>query len=491
MKKKPRKAGGLLSLERNYQSMKILIVAAEFSPHAKTGGLADATAGLSHALSRKGHDVRVLLPRYRNVPIKGAKPWLDTTRPSLVRLLELRRCDDEPTIYLNYTPELSDIEEIYAGDDRDALRFLSLCDAASALPAIIDWQPDVIHCHDWHAALVPLALWAHPSSKLIETPTMLTLHNIGYQGVFETSVFGKYGYTRMLQALPETFRATDTCNFLRIGLMTADEITTVSPTYAREIQTSQYGMGLEDLIQKRRRSLTGILNGVDYSTWDPRNDPYIEHNYDCPDANHKFLVKTELCAHVGLESSRDTPVIGVVSRLADQKGIDLIVAALPDLLKETKAHFVILGSGDSSLAAKIRDVAERFPLRVSFTEGYDEALAHKIIAGSDMFVIPSRYEPCGLTQLYSLRYGTVPIVRATGGLADTIHQFDPASGTGNGCVFLDADVEGVKWAVHTAIRWFSQTRDWQVLMRNAMSADYSWTARVGEYEVLYRRLMGL
>lgn len=473
--------------------MKILIVTAEFAPYAKTGGLADATAGLSHALSEAGHDVRVLIPRYPGIRVKGARAFLYRDGESVVRLFRLTRKRDGVRVYLCYVPSLSRVKDIYAGDDRDALRFLALSEAATAFSSTINWRPDVIHCHDWHAALVPTAIKAHNiclPDKAINTPTVLTLHNMGYQGVFPMTVFAKYGYERILSVLPRSESAQEHCNFLRVGILTADALTTVSPTYAREIQTVQFGMGLEDYIVKRRQSLTGILNGVDYSSWDPRNDPYLEQHYDRPEAGEKFAIKSELCERVGLRCARDIPVIGIVSRLAEQKGIDLIVDALPDLLKETNAVFAMLGSGDPKIGKTLHALASKNPQRVAFTEGYDEELAHLIIAGSDMFVVPSRYEPCGLTQLYSLRYGTIPIVRATGGLADTVHQFDPDSGTGNGCIFRDADADGLKWAVRTAMRWYAQPDAWLKLMGNAMSADFSWHARIPEYAALYGRLIG-
>jgi starch synthase len=248
-------------------------------------------------------------------------------------------------------------------------------------------------------------------------------------------------------------------------------------------------MGLEDILHARRNDLVGILNGVDYAIWDPRADPFIDTHYDRNDPTPKLEVKRSLCSAVGLPQNSDKPLIGVVTRLASQKGIDLLTAALPALLRDSQASFAVLGSGDAVLEQQLTDFAAREPERISYTRGYDEVLAHRILAGSDIVLVPSRYEPCGLTQLYALRYGSIPVVRSTGGLADTIQHFDAASGRGNGSVFEDADPQGLIWGVSQALGWFSDKAIWRRLIDNAMSADFSWQKQVGAYVAVYDRLL--
>jgi starch synthase len=488
--------------------MKILMVCSEFAPLAKTGGLADAVTGLSGALSARGHDVRVLLPKYAHLPPADVE-----TRPAgkpggKYRYLEIvpaaaaartpapagrgapattkaRRTG--PRIYLVDLAELTP-GPIYHGDQRDAGRFIRFADAAVELAAAVDWHPDVLHCHDWHAALVPLVQQARNPERAV--PTMLTLHNIGYQGIFADDVLTTYGLDEIRAvAAPDTLRG-GTINFLRAGLRSADVLTTVSPTYAGEIRTPAFGMGLEDVLNDRADDLIGILNGVDYDVWSPRSDPFIDTHYDSTNVAAKYRIKGKLEQRVGLLPDQNAPLLGVVSRLATQKGIDLVAAVLPTLVAATRANFVFLGNGDATVAAELRALAAAHPRRISFTEAYDEQLAHQIFAGSDIALVPSRYEPCGLTQMYALRYGTIPVVRATGGLADTIEHFDPTAGTGNGSVFRDADAPGFLWGVSCALGWFDDPRAWSRLMSNAMAADFSWRKQVRPYEAAYRELAG-
>jgi starch synthase len=474
--------------------MKILMVCAEFAPWAKTGGLADAVAGLSGALAASGHDVRVLLPRYSHVAApRGARHTVEGPGGPF-RLTELEpeppaepggRRRTPPRIFLLELGELT-ADVIYTGDARDAGRFLKLCAAAVAVSAGPGWRPDVLHCHDWHTALVPVLqrLAGHSA-----TPTVLTLHNVGYQGVFPDDVLAVHGFTGLEQMLPADALAGGGTNFLRAGLRAADRVTTVSPTYAQEIQRPEFGLGLDDLLRARGSDVIGILNGVDYGVWSPDRDPFLPQHYDTADLAPKRRIKQGLLERLVLAADLDAPLVGVVSRLVEQKGIDLLIAALPALLAETRAAFAVLGNGDAMLAAELRRLAMTHPSRVSFVDGYDEPLAHEIFAGSDLTVVPSRYEPCGLTQMYALRYGTIPVVRATGGLADTITHFDAATGIGNGSVFRDADPQGVLWGVRTALGWYADGATWQRLMRNAMAADFSWPHQIPRYEELYRSLL--
>src|SRR5690606_3542973 len=332
-------------------------------------------------------------------------------------------------------------DAVYMADERDGYRFLKLAEAAIAYDDAHGFTPDVVHCHDWHAALVPDLLCAAGRA----TPTVLTLHNIGYQGLFDAGVLAASRYSKLAETISSDARANGSVNFLRAGLRSATALTTVSPTYAREIRTPAFGMGLETILEERHAALTGILNGVDYETWSPESDPLLDVHYDARDVTPKTQLKAALCMDLGLDVEPKAPLLGVVSRLVSQKGIDLVAAVLPQLLAETRVRLALLGSGDDDVAAELERLAAAHPRRVSVTLGYDERLAHRILAGSDLALVPSRYEPCGLTQMYALRYGTIPVVRATGGLADTVRHFDPATGEGTGSVFLDADPGGLLW----------------------------------------------
>ena len=460
--------------------MNVLMVSSELTPLAKTGGLADAVAGLSNALAAAGHDVRVLLPRYSHLPASPAPLRGADARYSFHERHAPR--DGGVGVYLLELGELTG-NRIYLADDRDAGRFMRLADAAPALCAALDWRPDVIHCHDWHAALVPtLARLRMPNAP----PTILTLHNVGYQGLFHEGVLEAFDLPELRPTLPPETYGGGNVNFLRAGARAADVVSTVSETYAREILSPEFGMGLEDILRSRAEPVVGILNGVEYDVWGPTSDPFIAARYDAKNLAPKYRLKGALSVRLGLLPDQNAPLVGVVTRLAAQKGIDLVTAVLPTLLAESRANFAFLGSGEEQLAADLRRFATAHPRRVSFTEGYDEALAHQIFAASDITLVPSRYEPCGLTQMYALRYGTIPVVRATGGLADTIEHFDPARGTGNGSVFRDADFGGLLWGVRCALGWFDDPPAWSRLVANAMAADFSWEKQVRLYERLYR-----
>jgi starch synthase len=462
------------------------MVCAELAPLAKAGGLADAVAGLSAALGRNGHDVRVLLPSYRQAPRAPRVADTITHKPSGSRYVELGLDAGPLRVYVLDAPQLFGDGRIYMGDERDFARFMALNEAAVHFSAALDWTPDIVHCHDWHAGLVPALLRARNLSGAARS--ILTLHNIGYQGTFAASLLEE---RHRAELAPWIDASADPplINFLRTGVQTADLLSTVSPTYAREIQGSDYGMGLEDVLHARRDELVGILNGVDYAIWDPRVDPHVAVHYDRNDSGGKRDVKQALSAELGLTFGASRPLIGAVTRLVPQKGIDLLAALLPSLLETTDAAFAVLGTGDPDLERVLAETAARSPARVSVTCRYDEPLAHRILAGSDILLVPSRYEPCGLTQMYALRFGTIPVVRATGGLADTIEHFNPAQGTGNGSVFQHANVQGLAWGIGQALAWFADEAVWATLMRNAMAADFSWQRRVRQYVALYERVL--
>ena len=474
--------------------LRILMVCAEYQPIAKTGGLADAIAGLSRALAARGHDVRVLLPSYGGVHARlAAAPLrrLDATsvmRPAH-RFYRLPHEPTAPSIYLLDSPLFTG-PEIYCGDERDATRFMALADAALELGPDIDWQPDVVHCHDWHAGLVPGLLSARrrADDSLENTRSVLTIHNIGFQGVFPDTVLADYDDSYRHSLLGDA-PSDSTVNFLRSGIERADWLSAVSPTYAEDIQTEEYGMGLDRFLSAKSGKLTGILNGVEYEYWDPRNDPLIGHRYNVEDLSGKLANRQALVEELGIAPAEREPLIGLVSRLTWQKGIDLIVDAIPGLLSAHGCAFVLLGDGEAKLTEALTALAQRYPDRVSFTRGYDEAFAHRIFAGSDLFLMPSRYEPCGLTQLYSLHYGSIPVVRRTGGLADTVTHFDPVTGLGTGSLFEDIDARGLSAAVSIALGWFQESTVWRRVVRNAMTADFSWLKQVTLYEDMYREVL--
>jgi starch synthase len=463
--------------------MKILMVSAEYARLAKTGGLADAVAGLADALATRGHDVRTIMPGYGR-PLPSDYREASRERVGAVEYIEARRPDGGPPLYLVEADEIGRDGRIYAGDDRDAARFYSFSRATLHVGNVFDWRPDVIHCHDWHASLVPALA---RRSAIAATPSVLTLHNAGYQGAFARSVLPP-DLAASIAALEDTeSRARDYVVFLALGIRHASAVTTVSPTYAREVRTPELGHGLDALLRARGGDFVGILNGVDYSLWSPESDPFLDAPFARGDRAGKRHVKQALCAELGLDD--DAPLVGAVTRLVEQKGIDLLVAALPDLIERTRARFAILGSGEPQLEAALAALADAHPKRLVFRSGYDEALAHRIIAGSDVLVVPSRYEPCGLTQLYAMRYGTIPVVRNTGGLADTVAHFDPSTGAGTGSVFEHADARGLVWGLTTALGWHADPDAWRRLTDNAIRVDFSWARQSGEYEALYHRLI--
>jgi starch synthase len=352
--------------------------------------------------------------------------------------------------------------------------------------------PHIFHCNDWHTAFLPLylkTLYAE-DPLLASARSVLTIHNIGYQGVMPSAAVEDLGLGAAAARLDADDMARGVINPLKTGIIFADRVTTVSPTYAREICDGPLGMGMQEPLRARPNPVIGILNGVDYHEWDPRHDPHLAAHFGPQDLNGKQTNKALLIEAAHLDAAQARPLIGMVTRLAEQKGIDLLFDALPPLLQERDFGLVVLGSGESRYVAFFEDLARRFPGRVSFRPGYDEAMAHLIEAGSDMFLMPSRYEPCGLNQMYSLRYGTIPIVRNTGGLADSVRHFDPGSGTGTGCVFNDYDAPAVRWAVSTVLDWYAAPERWQQLMQNAMAQDFSWTRQIVQYDSLYRELLG-
>jgi starch synthase len=472
--------------------MKVMFVASEGLPYSKTGGLADVIEGLSKALVEAGHEVGVLLPRYRGNKA-GSVLVSSVTVPLGERLRFPAIAEGKSSGRVRYffvdDPEFFDREQLY-GDKRgdfpdNAERFAELSRVAIEFVKRV-WLPDVIHCHDWQAALVPVLLRtqhaADPATRSL--PVVLTIHNLAYQGVFAPAALQKIG-------LPETLFTIDAlefygkANFLKGGLVFSDYLTTVSRRYAKEIQTPEFGSGLDGVIRNRADRLVGILNGVDYAAWSPESDTLIAQNYSIHNLDGKSACKKDLLEAFKLPTANlDRPLIGIVSRFVDQKGFDLIAQVCADLMKENLA-IVALGTGQPEYEKLFKTMAEKNPGRFGLKIGYDNALAHKIEAGADMFLMPSRYEPCGLNQIYSLRYGTVPIVRATGGLDDTIQVFDAKLGNGTGFKFEAYDGRALLETVRAALKLFRDQKLWQVVQVNGMAKDFSWKASAGAYVTLY------
>jgi starch synthase len=347
----------------------------------------------------------------------------------------------------------------------------------------MEFTPDVVHCHDWHTAFAPLYLRASPAR------TVLTIHNVGYQGIMPATAVNDLELGDAVSLLHQGDLAEGRINPLRHGILHASALTTVSPTHAQEICTPQYGMGLDDSLLSRGASLTGILNGIDTEEWNPATDRHVKHHFDARRLAGKKKAKQALLQRLELDLAPDAPLIGIVSRMAQQKGFDLLFEPMPRLLAQRDLRFVVLGNGDTRYEDFFFSLQQQFPRKVAFHRGYHEQLAHQIEAGSDMFLMPSQYEPCGLNQMYSLRYGTVPIVRRTGGLADSVQHFNPQTGAGTGVVFDDYDSPAVNWALNTALDWYQDRKLWQKIMRNGMAQDFSWDSQGARYVELYRQVV--
>lgn len=481
-------------------SLRLCFPCAEFAPFAKAGGLGDVSAALASYLHGRGHDVRVVLPWYRSVresglavrrvaPLSGRELIYGPHRVSY-SMLEARRGESEPPLYLVDCPEFYDRQGLYGDTDHEHLRFAVLCDAAMDLCEALDWPPDIMHCHDWHTALVPVLMGTrrYGIRQLASCRSLLTLHNLGYQGVFPDSVVEPLGLEPFRERLEWQDQGAGRFSFLKNGMMMADWLSTVSPTYAREIVTPEYGFGLDWLLRQRKERLVGILNGVDYDIWDPSRDRLLPYPYSADNMNGKKAMKKALLARLELPAT-EAPLLAQVNRLTEQKGIDLLMQVLPAVLSDNNVSLAVLGTGEQRFVDFYHDLAAAFPNRVRFVNDYNTELAHWIEAGGDIFLMPSRYEPCGLNQMYSLRYGTVPVVRRTGGLADTVTPVNVDAGTGTGFVFEDYNAEALAATLADALAHYEQPAHWKALMQRGMREDFSWQTQGGEYEEFYRRIV--
>ncbi|PCI27574.1 MAG: glycogen synthase [SAR324 cluster bacterium] len=479
--------------------MNLLIVSSEAVPFVKTGGLGDVAGTLALELSRKGHQVTLILPYHREIkenfdnlkvvisPL--SVPMGNTTMQCQV--LELISPDNLRVLFIEYN-DFFDRHPIYDDGDNEypdnGTRFAFFSKAC--LDAILQLQikPDIIHCNDWQTSLIPFFLkcWAWEQDFFRDTASLMSIHNLGYQGMVDIGLAPFIGLKEK-QVRQDEFEALGGLNLLKGALFYADQVATVSPTYAREILSEPGGWGLSPYLQRRQNDIIGILNGIDLEEWNPATDPYLPQTYNRENLEGKRACKLKLQEYFKFPISMETPIFGIVGRMADQKGLDLLQGCLEEILG-WELRLVILGSGDPKLEKFFQDLPKKYPTKVGTYVGFQSNLAHLIEAGSDFFIMPSLYEPCGLNQMYSMLYGTVPVVRATGGLNDTVQNFDPISHEGTGFVFQDYRAEALKdsigWALDT---WYNQPKAYKKLQKEGMGRDFSWDKAINEYEGAYKK----
>ncbi|MDX2177166.1 MAG: glycogen synthase GlgA [Candidatus Sumerlaeia bacterium] len=486
--------------------LRVFHAASEAEPFIKTGGLADIMMSLPKALAARGHDVRAAIPKYREleydegetvVVLPELNIWYGGTQYT-GQVLETAFPDTDIAVYLMDFPGLFDRDGIYeppGGQFTDNDRRFGVFSLALLwLMKGIDWRPDIVHAHDWQTGLLPVLLKAHPEVLAEgfhqDIRTVFTIHNLAYQGNFSPEILSNMFLPWSLFS-PEGLEFYGKASMLKAGLVYSDVITTVSPSYAEEIQTKEFGAGLDGLLRKRSSDLKGILNGIDTALWNPEADPYIAAPVNPWGDAGKALCKAALQKRFGLPK-RHCPLVGMTSRLAAQKGIDLVLRVLPELAQRD-VQFVLLGSGDARFERAFEDLASQHPKRIAVHTGFDNERAHQIYAGADMLLVPSAFEPCGLTQMYAMRYGTVPVVRAVGGLRDTVRHADVPSieaGEATGFLFSDYTAEALLAAVEQAMELYRDDKPhWGKLRRNGMARDFSWGHSAQLYEALYDRLL--
>ena len=476
--------------------LKIVFASSEVTPFAKTGGLADVSASLPSAMASLGHQVRIVMPMYRSVmegPYKLELMESSIEIPYRGQLLKAKvyhsKIEPNLLIYFIRRDEFFDRSGLYRLPEGDYFdnpdRFIFLSRGVLHLLKLIGFQPDIIHCNDWQTSLVPVYLKSlyKDDPFFRSTRTIFTIHNLAYQGVFPKEYMDVSGLPKELFSI-KGIEYYGKINFMKGGIMLADIISTVSERYAQEIRTPEFGYGLDGVLRDRSGDIYGVLNGVDYSEWNPETDPHIAVNYSAKDLSGKEKCKEALMKILELQGPEEYPIIGMITRLADQKGFDLLAEAIDELLK-LELFLVLLGQGEEKYEKRFSEEGKkhngRFGVRITF----DSILAHRIEAGADMFLMPSRYEPCGLNQMYSLKYGTIPIVRATGGLDDTIKEFDPKTEKGNGFKFSEYSSKALIEKVKKALAMYQNKELWMKLVKNAMSEDFSWERSALKYQDIY------
>lgn len=483
--------------------MKILFVAAECAPFAKVGGLADVIGSLPKALAKLGHEVKVVIPKYKKIDnqlyhleqIRESELTIPWPTPALQKnafILQGTLPHSSVSIYFIWNDHNFGRDEIYQINGQDfpdnAERFAFFCQAALALCKELDWQPDVIHCHDWQTGLLPAYLKIYQQDGHIcrNIKTVFTIHNLAYQGLFPRERLAGLAMPDWTY-LPKFIEFYGQINLMKSGLIFSDILTTVSEQYSKEIQTPEYGCGLEGVLIERKKDVFGIINGIDYEEWNSQHDPTLPTAFSISDVSGKLINKKALLKEVGLPVKRkDTPVIGLISRLADQKGFDIIAEVANELL-DMDIQFVILGTGEPKYHELFLALQKMEPKKIAINLKFDARLAKLIYAGSDMFLMPSKFEPCGLGQMISLAYGTIPIVRKTGGLADTITEYNAKTNAGNGFIFENYTGQELLATVKRALATYQKKKVWKNLVENAMASDFSWTASAKKYETLYQR----
>lgn len=482
-------------------ALRILFVASEVHPYAKTGGLADACGALAQAVSKLGHDIRLVLPLYKS--IQPSHFQLSVAIPGLCvqtgagefwcKIWETTLPHSHVPIYFIERDDLFYRDGIYgdsSGDFSDnALRFSFLSRAALQICATLDWEPHVVHCNDWQTSLLPIYLKTIEHHRFPNTASLLTIHNVGYQGIFPAEAMATAGLSMDLFHY-RCLEFWGRMNFLKGGILNATLLSTVSRGYAREIQTPQFGNQLDDLLFLRRRSLFGIINGVDYHEWNPEIDPLIVQNYNRFHLDGKKACKWFLQKRFNLPERPEVPLIGLVSRITYQKGIDIFAEVLSGILDTMDVQIVLLGAGESWAYDFFPKMMHRYPDKFSCEMGFHNELAHQITAGADFFLMPSRYEPCGLNQLYSLIYGTLPIVRAVGGLDDTVINLSETTQVGNGFKFYDLTPDAIYHTVRWALRiWYHHPEVIELMQQQAMAERFDWESSAYQYLQLYREAL--
>jgi starch synthase len=479
--------------------LKVLFLSAEAVPFAKVGGLADVAGSLPQAIRALGHDVRLMLPRYGtirsdrfhvekigdpfSVPVGPGQECVHLTGTSL------GESGQELPVYLIWNDQYFSSRDGVYGFEDDAQRFAVFGRAALASLRMLDWQPDIIHANDWHTGVVPtwLNTDGHNDSFYRDIATLFTIHNLAYQGITGRLILT---FAQMESVQHLSVEHPGTVNWMAQGIAHTDLINTVSTQYAQEILTSEIGMGLAPLLEERKDRLFGVVNGIDYVEWDPATDPHIPHRFDVKGLDRRVANKTVLQQQARLPARSEVPVVGMVSRLDSVKGLDLIEPVL-DWLLEREAQFVLLGTGLPEYHEMLEQVQARFPNRMRVFLKFDEVLARRIYAGADMFLMPSRIEPCGLGQMIAMHYGCVPVVRATGGLADTVADNTAKRGRGTGFTFTDFSPEACQDALDRALKAYANKKSWRRIQQRGMSKDFSWSASAKEYVKLYRRAIKL
>jgi starch synthase len=489
------------------KQLKICYVSSEVVPFAKTGGLADVAGALPVALKEMGHDVRLMMPNYKSInERKFVLREVIRLREVKVEINQQFRMANGKTaflpnskvhVYFLSIPEYFDRKDLYVdsrtkkdfSDNPERFAFFSM--SVLNTLKLLYWQPDIIHCNEWQTALIPFYLKTHfkddPFFK--NTKAVLSLHNLAYQGIFPSEKSSHIGIPNEFYSPKAEFEFYGKLNLLKGGILFADVLNTVSEQYAEEItSSSDYGFGLEKVLAGRKKDLYGIINGADYSIWSPDADENIPVQYDSRSLNRKRENKEALCEKCGLKFDPEIPLVGIISRLVDQKGFDLISEAFDKLMK-LNIQLVLLGEGDPKYHERFKKLAKKYSKRLSVTLKFDNALAHLIEAGSDIFLMPSKFEPCGLNQIFSLRYGTVPVVRETGGLKDTISNYNAKAGKGNGFTFKKYNSKEMLEAMKAAVDVFKDKKTWSKIQKNGMRADFSWDASAKKYLKLYEKAL--